>query len=48
MSAILDDPTHELETEDLLLEILRELRHQTLIMQEAFGQHDIKKDDLDE
>jgi hypothetical protein len=48
MSIEADNPEHELETEELLLQILRELRLQTLIMKETFEQHDIKMGDLDE
>jgi hypothetical protein len=48
MSIKAEDPAQDLEIEGLLLQILRELRLQTLIMQETFGQQDIKIGDLDE
>ena len=43
-----DDTEHQIENEELLLQILRELRLQTLIMRETFEQHDIKMGDIDE
>jgi hypothetical protein len=48
MSYQLENIEHPIENEDLLLQILRELRLQTLIMRETFEQHDILMGDIDE